>query len=106
MTIYLARASEKGQSFEPFSGTLTPPVNGNWKVQQVQTEFANYGPRLTTAEERAAQLEAAGIPFKSRAIGYDWVEFDRETHTVRLAHDTTTKFFETIVLQSRKEPSS
>ena len=103
MTIYLSRASEKGKSFVPFSGSLIPHLNANWKLRKVQTEFAAYEPKLTTAEEHAAQFEAAGVPIKSLA---EWVEFDRETHTVRLAHDPTTKFLETIVLQSRKEPSS
>ena len=53
MTVYLARASEKGQSFVPFSGPLTPRVNASWKAQQVQTEFASYGPKLTTTEDWA-----------------------------------------------------
>ena len=69
----------------------------------MQTEFAAYEPKLTTAEEHAARFKAAGVPIESLA---EWVEFDRETHTVRLAHDPTTKFLEMIVLESRKKPSS
>lgn len=108
MTIHLSKVWDKDhlQFFLQFSGTLSPRINANWKVQQIRTEFASYGPKVTSAEERTAEIEAADLPIKIMPVEHDIVSFDRRTHEVRFSHEKTTKFLERIVVQKQEQSQS
>lgn len=98
MVLYLSRVwdSDASEWYQVYSGTLSPNVNGNWRLDKTLADLDGFGVQESTPEDQRAAWEEAGIlkPGEERAFDHIVRLTGANKETVSLMHEPMTRFME------------
>jgi hypothetical protein len=97
MSVYLSRSWDKkfALHYKPFSGQLSPAVDGNWKADRLMREFADHNPVVDSAEAQQRSLDSMRLGIRLPP-SQDAIRVKRDGRTASFHLDPVTKFLERI----------
>lgn len=102
ISIHLSRAWDEDASewYQVFDGSLTPSVNGNWRIDKTLSDLEPLGVRQETPEEQKQAWEEAGIlrPGEERSFDYLARLTGEHEQTITFFHEPITRFMERATL--------
>lgn len=100
LTVYFAEMydEERTELYQPYSGTLVPVIDANFKVEQTQALLGDLGVSHTviTPDEHRQELESLGIGSDTTQPQSWTVRHQGEASYANFQHEELTQFLETV----------
>ena len=102
LSLYLARSWDSRSTawFAPFSGSISPAVDANWKEARILAQFHDFDPVLQTAAQREAEMERAVGKLAIQVPEADVVRYKLSGVSVAFLFEPNTGFVERVTLQA------
>ena len=89
--------ADHSKHYQPFSGSISLGIDGNWKAKKIESEFSSDSVRVQTPEELKADLQKNGLYSPNITLVYT-VIVELEDHSLSFQHEKVTKFLEILTV--------